>query len=258
MNTIQSLSWDEISFLAKLRLFSKSREQEKEKIRSNNPQIQAEGYTSLSGTYYGITSTAFFQLKASFQSGWLTPAKVTLWGITWLPLGMCCYWRMLPLSNKVVELVGYDGMSADQCDIRQSILRHRGSNTERMECCKAGLSKSPQKAHTRGLLYVGLAEARLSEFLELRYSGEINSPTAEAIKLKAERAVRLALRAAEEAESQEPLQTSRILRRCAFVIEELENGETEEGGFLLHEAERVLEEAGLAAEDKRLIQLYCS
>lgn len=203
MNSIYDLSWSETSFLAKLQLFSKSRKKEKEKIRSSNRQVQAEGYSALSSTYYSIVGTAFSQFKATLRSKWFAPARFAMWCLTWLPLAAWCYWRMLPLSNHVVTLVGYEGMSADQCDVRQSILRHQGQFEEAKGCIRVALAKNPEKAHTRGLLRVGLAEV-------YQHEGDWGNAAVQ---------VKISLVEAEKAEKQDPRQAARIYRHCADIID---------------------------------------
>ena len=199
MTSIYDLSWGETSFLAKLQLFFKSRKQEKEKMQSNDRQVRAGGYSALSSTYYSIVGTAFSQLKAVLRPKLLAPVKVAAWCLTWLPLAAYCYWRMLPLSNRIVELIGYDGMSADQCDVRQSVLRRRGQYDEAKKCIRAALAKNPEKAHTRGLLRVGLAEI-------YRHEGNRQSARTE---------VYAALAEAVEAEKQAPRKAARIYKPCA-------------------------------------------
>lgn len=206
MTSIYDLSWGETSFLAKLQLFFKSRQENMEKMRSSDRQVQAGGYSALSSTYYTIVGTAFAQLKAALRPKLLAPVKVTAWCLTWLPLAAFCYWRMLPLSNRSVELIGYDGMSADLCDVHQSVLRRRGQYEEAKRCIQAALAKNPEKAHTRGLLRVGLAEI-------YRHEGDWRNAEAE---------VQVALTEAAEAEKQDPRQAARIYKNCARLFEAYE------------------------------------
>ncbi|MEK7551792.1 MAG: hypothetical protein AAB534_00030 [Patescibacteria group bacterium] len=202
MNSIYDLSWGKTSFLAKLLLFFKSRKQEKKRMCSSDRWVRAEGCSALSSTYYNILGTAFSQLKAACRQKWLAPVRIVPWCFTWLPLATWCYLRMLPLSDRVKSLIGYDGMSADQCDVRQSILRRRGQYEEARKCIYAALSKNPEKAHTRCLLRVGLAEI-------YQVGGDWCS---------AEGEVRIVLADASEAEVQDPRQAARIYRRCADVL----------------------------------------
>jgi len=207
MTSIYDLSWGETSFLSKLALFSKSRHREKQNIRSNDRGVQASGYSALSSTYYSIVGTAGSQLKTALKPKWLAPVRMVMWGLTWLSLALWCYRRMLTLSNRVVELIGYEGMSADQCDVRQSILRRRGKYEEAKKCILVAFAKNPDKAHTRGLLHAGLAEI---------HQREGNSREA-----KAE--VRTAIEEAECAESLDPRQASRIYRQCAEIATAIDN-----------------------------------
>lgn len=207
MTSIYDLSWSDKSFLAKLQLFFKSRKQEKEKMRSSDRQVQAGGYSALSSTYYSIVGTAFSQLKAALRPKLLAPVRVAAWCLTWLPLATYCYWRMLPLSNRIVELIGYDGMSADQCDVRQSVLRRRSQYDEAKRCIRAALAKNPEKAHTRGLLRVGLAEIYRHERDWRNVQTEMEAALAEA----------------PEAEKQDPRQAARIYKHCADLVLLVEN-----------------------------------
>ena len=205
MVSIYDLSWSETLFLSKLQLFFKSRKQEKEEIRSDDAQVQAEGCSALSSTYYSIAHTALSQLKETLRPKWLAPVKIVAWCLTWLPLAAFCYWRMLPLSNRVIELIGYDNMSADQCDICQSVLRRRGQYDEAKKCIQAALAKNPEKAHTRGLLRVGLAEIYRRKKARQSARSEVC----------------VALMEAMAAEKQDPRQAARIYRHCADLYEQM-------------------------------------
>jgi len=90
-------------------------------------------------------------------------------------------------------------MSAEQCDVRQSILRRRGRYDEAEKCIQAALAKNPEKAHTRGLLRVGLAKI-------YRHKGNWRGEEEE---------IRVAITEAAEAERQDPRQAARIYRHCA-------------------------------------------
>lgn len=228
MSSICALSWSETSFLAKLQLFYKSRKQEKEKMRSSDTGVQAGGYSALSSTYYSITSSAFSHLKAAFHPKLSAPVKVVGWFFTWAPLTVWCYWRMLPLSNRVVELIGYDGMSADQCDVCQSILRCWGRRDKATKCIWAALAKNPEKAHTRGLLHVGLAEI-------YRHEGYWRSTRAE---------IQAALFEAAEAEKQDPRQAVRIYKRCANIVGYLEQDGSISASRLRNKAQELAQATG--------------
>lgn len=228
MTSIYDLSWSETSFLAKLQLFFKSRKREKEKMQSSDAWVQAGGCSALSSTYYSIVGTAFSQLKMALRPKLLAPVKVAAWCLTWLPLAAYCYWRMLPLSNRIVELIGYDSMSADQCDVRQSVLRRRGQYKEAKKCIRAALAKNPEKAHTRGLLRVGLAEI-------YRHEGDRQSAEAE---------VRTALTEAAEAEKQDPRQAARIYKHCADITDFVEQGDPISGSQLRRKAQELAQATG--------------
>lgn len=229
-SSTHELSWNKTSFSDKLRLFFESRGEEKEKIRSISLMIKAEGYSNLSSTYYSIAGTAFFQLKAILKSGKLVFVlfQIIIWSLTWLPLAAWCYWRMIPLSNRVVTLIGYDKMSADQCDIRQSILRRRGRIVEAKSCIEYALRKTVVKAYTRGLLRVALADIfKKEEEFE-----------------KAKKEVEKAITEAKKAEKKYPQQATRIYRSAAIILGK------EEGKDFLKKAKILANEAN--AEDQIL------
>ncbi len=237
MTSIYDLSWGKTSFLAKMQLFFKSQKQEKQKMRSNDRRVQAQGFSTLSSTYYSIVGTAFSQLKATLRPKWLvwlTPVRIVVWGFTWFPLTAWCYWRMLPLSDRVARLIGYEGMSTDQCDVRQSVLRRRGRYVEAKKCIHIAFAKNPEKAHTRGLLHVGLADI-------YRHEGDWRNAEAE---------VQAALVVAEEAKKQDPRQAARIYRHCADITDFVEQGDPIPGSQLRRKALALAQATG--AQDQLL------
>jgi len=141
---------------------------------------------------------------------------------------------MLSLSDRIVELIGYEGMFADQCDVRQSVLRRRGQNEEAKKCIRAAFAKNPKNAHTRGLLHVGLAEI-------YRHKGDWRN---------AETEVQAALTAAAEAETQDPRQTARIYRHCVDITDFVEEGDPIPGSQLRRKAQVLAQATG--AQDQLL------
>ena len=204
MDSIKELSWKKTSFLSKLKLFFKSQKEEREKIRSNF--TKAQGYSALSSTYYSIVGSAFARLKSTLCPKQkllilIAPIRMLVWLFTWFPLAAWCYFRMLHFSDRVVALLTYKRMSADECDVRQSILLLRHRYHQAKTCIKVALSKNPEKAHTRGLLHAGLAKIYY-RYREWR---------------RAEEETRVAVAEAEEAESNEPMQAARIYRICSTI-----------------------------------------
>ncbi|MBI5742643.1 MAG: hypothetical protein HZA25_02290 [Candidatus Niyogibacteria bacterium] len=234
MASIYDLSWGGTAFLAKLQLFYFTLKNEGWRVRSAEPRTRAQGYSALSSTYYSIVGTAFAQLKATLKPKWLAPVRIAAWCLIWLPLAAWCYWRMLPLSNRIVKLIGYGDMSADQCDVRQSILRRRGRYDEAKKCIRAALTKNPEKAHTRGLLRVGLAEI-------YRHEGDWRNAKTE---------VGAALVEAEQAEKLDPRQAARIYRQCADITDFVEQGDPIPGNQLRQKAQMLAKAAG--AQDQLL------
>jgi hypothetical protein len=239
MTSTYDLSWGKTSFPSKLKLFLTSIQSEKDKIRWCNEHVQASACCSLSSTYYSIVGTAFSQLKATIRPTWLmwlAPLRIVLWCLTWLPLAGWCYWRMLPLSDRMVALIGYDKMSPDQCDVRQSILRRRGRYHEAKRCIGIALEKNPAQAHTRGLLRVGLAQI---------YQHEGN-------KRGVEIEIRDALIEAGIAERQDPRQAARIYRWCANLTDYIRGGNSAHGDEFRRKAEQLARSVGANDQVLRL------
>ena len=94
------------------------------------------------------------------------------------------------------------------------------------------LAKNPEKAHTRGLLHVGLADI-------YRHEGDWRN---------AETEVRAALTEAGEAERQDPRQAARIYRHCAEIANAL--GDLSRGNELRRRAETIATTTG--AKDQLL------
>lgn len=161
MASIYDLSWKQVSLVGKLNLIRKSQQDHAQKFDSDDNFIKADGCSALSSTYYSVLGTAFAHLKLAFKFSWKFPARILFWIFAWLPLAMWCRWRMAYWSDQVVKLIGYEGMTADQCDIRQSILRRCGRWGEVYDCIQIGLNAPNLPAHTESLLRVGLAHVYL-------------------------------------------------------------------------------------------------
>lgn len=228
--SIYDLSWDSDSFLAKMRLFFQSQKTERLKMSSSSIVVQAEGYSALSSTYYSIVGTTGAKLRTSIGS-WFAPIKIPLWCFTWAPLAIWCAIRMLPLSNRVVALIGYNGMSADQCDIRQSILRFFGRFDEAEICIKKALKKDIKEIHTRGLLHAGLAQVYMRKGLDYIVEDHMLVATSSAQMI----------------EINIPRQASRIYRQCAQIADYLKVKNPERqysGDFFLKKARMLAEQVG--------------
>ncbi|MFA6339225.1 MAG: hypothetical protein WCW87_04205 [Candidatus Paceibacterota bacterium] len=223
-STTYNLGWKENSFLSTLLLFIKSIVKEWKKINSLFAQERASGYSDLSSVYNNITDVAFEQLKAKLKAPWwllwLVPLKLAVYSVTWLPLGLWCYLRMGALSSKVVNNIHYFGMSAEQCDVRQKILRKHSNLQEAKRCIKMAFEKKPKDTSTKGLLYVGLAEVYQAE---IEYHGPEDIPYKAIQKL--EYNIQAALAKAYELEKINPLQAIQIYRRCAQLTEGNDIGE---------------------------------
>lgn len=239
------LSWDKTDFFSKLKLLRlKKEEVRKVRLAVVVPQERAAAYSGLSSTAYSIAGTAAAHLRHLFRFPklLLLPVTLPLYCMTWLPLGAYCAGNMRRWSDEVVRLIGYEGMSAAQCDIRQSILRKQGARRddalrEEARRCIAGALKKPDAiGHTRGLLLVGLAEVSMPPFAAGR-------PIVD-------EAVSIARKVSES----EPRQAARILRSCADMVDWIEGhgklGASYEGRQYREEAKHLVGLAG--AQDQVL------
>lgn len=156
--TISELAWNEISLQAKAFQLWRSWRKCRKAQRSPFGPDHANGYSALSSDAYGIAGTARAQLKNLWKARdiWGLIVKVVPWGL----LGLLCYVLMQKASNQVLKRLGYSGMSADQCVVRQSILRKTRKYAKAEECIHHGLRKNPSRT-SEGLLRCGLAEIYL-------------------------------------------------------------------------------------------------
>lgn len=231
--TVYGLSWNEDSFLGKLSLFCKSTKQECGKMRSNDRRIKADGCSALSSTCYSIVGTAFARLRLGVRGGVVFAFLHTvLWSLTWAPLGAWCFLWMLALSNRVVALVGYENMTAEECDVRQSILRRWGKYRSAELCILHAFGKNPERASIRGLLYVGLADI----YKKRREWNAMGEALVEAVGC------------AKVAEVDDPLQASRIYRHSAGLADALKKNAL--GDHFRTKARQLAEKAG--AKDQLL------
>lgn len=217
MNEIHHLSWNSNSFIDKVKLLYLSYKKEKDKINSKNKIIKGEGYSNLSSTCYSIASTAQAQLKFSFCKAW---HKLIIYPFTWLPLGSFCFIYMLILSNKAEKFLG-DKISADQCDIRQSILRAWRMNKKALSFAKLGITKKEILPHTKSLLHLGIAEIMMPQ--DSSYA-----------KIH----VFIALAQADKVEKENPAQAIRIYRKAGTLYKKM--GATIESVIYMKKAEKII------------------
>lgn len=165
-------------------------------------------HSAMSSTYYTIAGTAMAKLqeiKAS-KNKFFALVKFFFWLMTWLPLGAFCYFRMLSHSNKVFRLIGYDGMTADMCDIRFCILKACRRFEEAIECADIGLRKPDIQIHTYVMLRLGQ--------LEIICTGPGPDATRDAVlSIYEENFQRMS--------PTEPQQAIRIARTCARILRQI-------------------------------------
>lgn len=127
-----------------------------------------------------------------------------------------------------MQLLGEHRMTAEQSDVRQSILRRRGMLDEAEACIKKALKKDTglAESHTIGLLYVGLADIQLRK-------GNMS---------ESRRLATLAIGQAQQAEQREPDQAARICRHCATIAQK--TGDRESADLLKKKARSLATSAG--------------
>ncbi len=225
---IYRLSWDDDTFFGKAKLLFSSYKKEKEKINSQNPYTKGEGYSALSSTCFSIANTAKAKLRASFSPWYLVLFKPVICLFTWVPLGAFCFFWMLPLSNKVKKILGYENMSADQCDVRQSILRAWHFYKKALNCARWGLIKEDASAHTIALLHLGISDISLKFKCILTAESHISD----------------ALSKIKEAEKESPRQAVRIYKKSAFLYQKIYGHNSIRAKTLLKKAEKLAKETG--------------
>ena len=220
MEKIYDLSWNKSGFFAKLQLFFASIQRERKKMKSGIVRERIGGYSALSSTYYSIVGSTFAQFKTIFLpkrmvllAPILVPIRLTWFICSWFPLGAWCYYRMLPVSDKMLQIAGgYQNLSVSQCDIRQSILRKRERLSEAMTCIDSAFNKK-LSGHSFALLLVGKAGVLERQGGRENFS-EIKGLIYQAIEI------------AEKVEGDEPQQAIRIYRNCANLVKRIgEDGE---------------------------------
>ena len=123
-------------------------------LKAIGDEVQA--LSALSSTYYAAAGNAFTHIGFS-------PAD---WNPDWLIAGLWCLMRALWFSERLIRRVGMHGMSADQLDIRATILRKVRRRREALRCINEALGRPRVSAEARALLEVGRGEI-LSHFKRL-------------------------------------------------------------------------------------------
>lgn len=160
--SVSELSWKRSDVWAKWKLYWLMNEHRFSFWRHrHDPLKRVAAYTAISSTYYSILATG----KRQYDSVVHYPFRLIAWVLTWGPLMTLCVFRLELLSDSALEAVGgdYSKLTADQCDVRQSILRSLGKWERAKEAIEAGLKDVNAKPHTLALLYLGKAEIALNE-----------------------------------------------------------------------------------------------
>lgn len=124
-----------------------------------------------------------------------------------------------------------ENMTAEEFDVRQSILRKAGRLDEALEAIEQGLQKTPD-THTKALLLLGKVGVLIQQK---------NAPLAQSAIAEVERL-------APEVAQHDKLQATRIYRGLARFYKEV--GDSEKLDAAAREAERLIDETG--AEDQRI------
>jgi len=239
MTSIYDLSWNRSDFLSKLVLVLKSEWAMLTAKKADKVNV----LSALSSTYYTVAGTASKALRreVSPSSGfllwdfWISSMWSIFWLCSWAPLGLFCYWQMLPVSNKMLKLAGgYEPLSVGQLDVRQSILRKKKRWDDALFCVDWALRKRNPIGHSLALLLVGKADILERRNKDWGNFGEIKNLTHQAIKI------------AEEVEESEPHQSIRIYKNCADLWERM----NEDGQLLRDKARSLAKRVG--AKDQLL------
>lgn len=227
-NSVDDLSWNADSFWAKVRLFLASYRQNWAAIMGGNAASQSAASSALSSTFYSIVGTAHAKLSevGRQEIAWRYWYFVT-WFWTWGLLGGYCYLAMQWHSNAV------DIRTADQADIRQSILRRTRRYAEAITLIREFYENSA--GHTRGLLAVGLADC----YGYVEHVGSARERT---------RYINEAVDTAHQVSEAQPAQAARILRKVADLL--TEDRKVEEANRARQQAISIA--AGIGAKDQIL------
>jgi hypothetical protein len=201
MSTVHDLSWKETSFRSKVKLIETVRQEQISNLNSEDRCVSGAAHSALSSTYYSVVTTAFATYSKYKHSGLKTPFLLVYWMITWFPLSLYSYWAMRKHSDHAFNLLLAD-MTADQCDVRQTILRAHHKYDLAYIIIRMGLMRNPLAPHTEGLLHIGLADIYIKrkDFTEALYS------------------IGIAESKAKEIEVSQPLQAARIYRHCGDTV----------------------------------------
>lgn len=233
MNEIHELSWRKVDLFSKFRLLRQGMERiMRDERASVSRETLAAAYSGLSSSCYGILGTARAQLQL------LRKKPLTLEAVAvapaWLSFGVLNGVLMIWSSRRAVALVGLEGMTPDQLDIRQSILRVLRRNAEAEACILEALKRPSIKLHTRALLTLGRAWVA---FRQHRHQ-EANQWMHEAAAMAA------------EVSSEEGLQAARVFRGAANLNDVLDAEKAEQGHAWRTAAECLIALHG--ADDQRL------
>lgn len=248
---IFGLSWNEDSFFAKLRLVIKS---EKKTFSRRSFKLLAEDlmfgklidnpvdlWSNLSSTYYSVAGSSFVKIRKIFSlsdknfgtvrgavADFFRPLTIPFW----LLLGGYCFLRMFLASNRMLKIAGgYQRLTAEQCDVRQSILRKWRKWSKAYFCVNYGLTKNPSDC-TLALLKIGALDIALRR--------------AEIGKGEALADILYIASLADSIEKENPQQAGRILRHCGKLLERI----GEDGSRFYNKSRQILEQVG--AKDQLL------
>lgn len=235
---IHDLSWKETSFWSKLKLLGLSWYKNFPKFSHESPYKKGEAIIAHASTCYSIVGTA----KAYADSiRKMSPVKMLTsifpLAFLWTPLAGFCYWASLWLAQKAYRETCTKRLSADQCDVLQSIFRLHGKYKEAEECIETGLKKPGIDFHTEALLHIGKA-----------YCYRYNSGNPSLVEVETE--LHLAYRQARLAEETHPAQVSRVYRHIAILLEYCGSEELRPPDKFLKRAKELAEESG--AKDVQL------
>ncbi|HEY4517277.1 MAG TPA: hypothetical protein VJI74_00085 [Candidatus Paceibacterota bacterium] len=171
----------------------------------------------------GAASSTFYAAAVNTGAGF----KKHPWKFWLAPQARKCFKIALKLSDEFEGARGIEAMTADELDVRQTILRRALRFKDAERCIIKGLTYHDASAHTQALLHLGQAEAGIG----LKRNPQISLETAERMIPKIK----------------DLNQAVRVYRGCARVYDEL--GKLKEAKRLRAEASQLAKSQGLPGQE---------
>lgn len=129
------------------------------------------------------------------------------WKIWWAWRVLRCLHRAVRFSDRLHREVGLEGMTPDQLDVRQSVMRKARRYTDALSCIEEALGRPGElEPHTQALLHVGRAQIMLA------------GPKRFVNEAKGKESMVAARKLVERFAEGDPAQASRVLRGYAELL----------------------------------------